>query len=165
MQSIQIDTDVFTFLQKNAIPLVDTPNTILRRLLGIEEQVKAAQLTSTKDEFDLDQLLRESVKNRRTRAPNANLKTLVSAGFLREGERLFLVDYQDQKIAGCEATVSGPLLSSKGQSSSMSKLAQEQLKKVGFESESVRGPSHWVNAKGVSVGKLWQQFTEQQAKK
>lgn len=155
MQSIQIDDDVFAFLQKNAIPFVDTPNATLRRLLGIEKLV------------DLDQLLKESVENfenRRTRAPNANLKALVSAGFLKDGERLFLVDYQDQKIGGCEATVSGSSLVCKGQIASMSKLAQEHLKKVGFESESVRGPAHWINAKGVSVGKLWQQLKEQQAK-
>jgi hypothetical protein len=35
--SIEIDTDVFEVLKRNAEPLVDTPNTVLRRLLGIED--------------------------------------------------------------------------------------------------------------------------------
>ncbi|CDS52661.1 hypothetical protein [Polaromonas sp. CG9_12] len=91
-------------------------------------------------------------------------KMLVSAGLLKDGEWLFLVDYQDQKIVGYETTVSGSSPVCKGQIASMSKLAQEQLKKVGFENGSVRGPAHWINAKGVSVGKLRQQLTEQQAK-
>lgn len=30
---IEIDDEVFDFLQKNAVPLLDTPNTVLRRLL------------------------------------------------------------------------------------------------------------------------------------
>ncbi len=35
MPKIDIDQDVFEFLQKNAIPFVDTPNTVLKRLLKI----------------------------------------------------------------------------------------------------------------------------------
>lgn len=35
MPKIDIDQDVFEFLQKKAIPFVDTPNTVLKRLLKI----------------------------------------------------------------------------------------------------------------------------------
>lgn len=35
MPKIDVDQDVFEFLQKNAIPFVDTPNTVLKRLLKI----------------------------------------------------------------------------------------------------------------------------------
>ena len=35
---IRIDDDVFQCLQKQAVPLVDTPNDVLRRLLGLEKQ-------------------------------------------------------------------------------------------------------------------------------
>ncbi len=36
MTKIDIDQEVFELLQKNAIPFVDTPNTVLRRLLKID---------------------------------------------------------------------------------------------------------------------------------
>ena len=35
MTKIDVDQEVFEFLQNNAIPFVDTPNTVLRRLLKI----------------------------------------------------------------------------------------------------------------------------------
>jgi hypothetical protein len=35
MIQIEIDQEVFDFLQENAKPFVDTPNTVLRKLLGI----------------------------------------------------------------------------------------------------------------------------------
>ncbi len=35
---IRIDDDVFQYLQRQAVPLVDTPNDVLRRLLGLEKQ-------------------------------------------------------------------------------------------------------------------------------
>ncbi|MFF6867282.1 hypothetical protein [Streptomyces sp. NPDC012450] len=36
-RSIEIDDDVFAFLQRHSEPLVDTPNTVLRRLLLSDE--------------------------------------------------------------------------------------------------------------------------------
>ena len=33
MQTIEVDDEVFQFLQRQAVPLVDTPNSVLRRLL------------------------------------------------------------------------------------------------------------------------------------
>jgi hypothetical protein len=32
---VELDQEIFEFLQTNAVPLVDTPNTVLRRLLGL----------------------------------------------------------------------------------------------------------------------------------
>ncbi|MEK7207367.1 MAG: hypothetical protein AAB134_05730 [Pseudomonadota bacterium] len=46
----------------------------------------------------------------------------------------------------------------------MSNLAQELLKKVGFKIDSVRGPSHWVTAKNMSIKDLWHQLMDKQAK-
>ena len=37
---IEIDDDVFEFLQKRAVPFVDSPNSILRRLLLKDRAVK-----------------------------------------------------------------------------------------------------------------------------
>jgi hypothetical protein len=72
------------------------------------------------------------------------------------------VDYQGKRI-GPEASVTGTaLLQYKGQHDTMSHLAQELLKNVGFGSNSVRGPAHWVTAKNISVKDLWQQLQEKQ---
>jgi Mrr N-terminal domain len=36
--NIRVDQDVYSFLKDQAEPFVDTPNSVLRRLLGLEEQ-------------------------------------------------------------------------------------------------------------------------------
>ncbi|MDP6348963.1 MAG: hypothetical protein QF573_04445 [Chloroflexota bacterium] len=36
MPTIRIDDDVYAHLQEHATPLTDTPNSVLRRLLGLE---------------------------------------------------------------------------------------------------------------------------------
>lgn len=161
MHSIQIDEDVFAVLQRHAKPFVDSPNTTLRRLLSIEPQKPLLNAKPADDE--LEQLLRESMESRRTKAPKADLRVLIRTGVLREGERLYLVDYQGQRVPQQEAVIAGGMLAFKGQHYTMSNLAQELLKKVGFKSSSVRGPSHWANAKGVNITVLWQQWTEKQA--
>jgi len=40
MPNIRIDRDVYETLQKGAEPFVDTPNTVLRRLLGLDSSAK-----------------------------------------------------------------------------------------------------------------------------
>lgn len=163
MHTIKVDDEVFAMLQKNARPFVDSPNTALRKLLGL--RVNGAAPEGSEAAADpLEDLYQDAMANRRTKAAKANLKVLVRAGLLRNGERLYLVDYQGKRV-GPEASVTGtPLLEYKGQHDTMSHLAQEHLKKVGFKSDSVRGPAHWVTAKNVSVKDLWQQFQDKQAK-
>jgi hypothetical protein len=47
MPVIRVDDDVFGALQKRAVPLVDTPNSILRRVLGLDRSGKRDGRTST----------------------------------------------------------------------------------------------------------------------
>jgi len=42
-ESIEIDDDVFVLLKRNAEPFVDTPNTVLRRMLGIDSNGSIAR--------------------------------------------------------------------------------------------------------------------------
>jgi hypothetical protein len=44
--SIDVDDDVFELLKQHAEPLVDTPNTVLRRLLGIAHSAVRARSSS-----------------------------------------------------------------------------------------------------------------------
>ncbi len=48
MTKIDVDQEVFEFLQKNAIPFVDTPNTVLRRLLKIGKSDSAKTTKGTR---------------------------------------------------------------------------------------------------------------------
>ena len=40
MQSIEVDSEVFEYLKKKAEPFVDTPNSVLRRILKIDKEDK-----------------------------------------------------------------------------------------------------------------------------
>ncbi len=84
-------------------------------------------------------------------------------GLLRKDEELFLVDCRER--LQFKATISSGGLLYDGQHYSMSDLARQLLKKVGYESDSVRGPSHWVNGRGVSVKELWQQLLDKRSHK
>ncbi|MCH8536061.1 MAG: hypothetical protein LAT51_13405 [Flavobacteriaceae bacterium] len=50
MKKIDVDDQVFSFLQKQAIPFEDTPNTVLRRLLFEKENKPRSNLKSDKIE-------------------------------------------------------------------------------------------------------------------
>lgn len=103
----------------------------------------------------------KSQRHRAQRAARAELLPLVEAGLLRNGEVLFLLDYQRNRVPKAQAVVSGSLLNFDGRHATMSNLAQELLSKVGFESRSVRGPAHWVNENGVTILDLWRQYLKE----
>ena len=168
MQTIEIDADVFTHLQKNARPFIDTPNSTLRRLLRIETPTVQPPIKSpSSSDADLEALLEESlaVASARTKAPKADLQMLVQKGFLKNGQKLHLIDYQGSGVQKISATVSGADLTYNGQRYSMSDLAQQLLKKVGFKSNAVRGPAHWATDEGMTVKDLWQQYLVSLSKK
>lgn len=169
MESIKIDGDVFTHLQKHARPFVDTPNSTLRRLLGIDTGVSATGMKKplTGADTELDGLLAESLAKAgsRSKAPKADLEVLVKNGFLRNGQKLYLVDYQGNRVQKFSVVISRGDVIFNSQRYSMSNLAQELLASVGFKSNSVRGPAHWVTDDGKSIKDIWQQYLDQNAKK
>ncbi len=169
MEAIKIDSDVFAHLQKHARPFVDTPNSTLRRLLGVDTAVNTASLKKTPAAADaeLEELLAESLAaaSSRSKAPKADLEVLVKKGLLQNGQKLYLVDYQSNRVQKLFAVISGGDVIYNNQRYSMSNLAQERLVNVGFKSNSVRGPAHWVTDNGVSIKDLWQQHLDQCSKK
>lgn len=169
MEKIEIDDEVYSCLQKNARPFVDTPNTTLRRLLGIDTTTPISpQVTaSTAAEQAIQELITESqaYKSKRSKAPKADMRLLIEKGVLRNGQKLFLVDYQNNRVQKFTADVSGSDLFYQGQRYSMSNLAQELLTKVGFTSNAVRGPAHWVTDDGKKILDLWQQYLDDVARK
>jgi len=151
MRTIEIDDEVFAYLQRKAIPYVETPNLTLRRLFNLNGRKPPENILN-------DQPLQTKQKKRKK--PKANLSTLVKNGLLNEGQTLFLYDYHGNKIDGYEATVSGKQLSRGGKTLSMSDLAKICLQEIGYKSDSVRGPAHWNNSDGISVLELWRQYLE-----
>lgn len=169
MKSIEVDSDVFSHLQKHARPFIDTtPNSILRRLLGIGSDDPSSKQTTTPPNAipDLDSLYEEAIRTARSRskAPKADLKVLLKSGLLKNGDKLCLVDYQGNKVKKFVAVILDADLIYDGQRYAMSNLAQKLLSEMGFKSKSVRGPAHWATSDGQSVRDLWQQHIDNDSK-
>ncbi len=184
MQRFDVDDEVVEAVWQlaKARPF-ETFNSALRRVLRLNGDAELAEPLATDsalapvepDEMHpsgeeatnpLEELLNEALAARpRSKAPKADLRELVGAGLLRNGEELFLVDYHGARLQQFKATISSGGLLFKGHHYSMSDLARDLLKKVGYQSDSVRGPAHWSNAKGATVKDLWQQLLGKRAQK
>jgi hypothetical protein len=145
MKTIEIDDEVYAFLQNQAIPFVETnPNLVLRRLLLKKETVP-----------------KESVKTpARTgshkKAPKADLGKLVAYGLLKEGQRLYF-NYKGTALSKrYEAKVSGNCLLYEGKRCKMSPVVKMILEQEGqvIPSGAYRGPDYWYNSDGISVRQL-----------
>ena len=149
MKTIEIDDEVFAYLQSNAIAYLETPNLTLRRLFNLNGKTSSGGIPK-------GQTTQSECKGKRQ--PGAKLLPLIKSGLLQEGQTLFLHDYRGRRIEGYEAIISGKSLLRNGEPFSMSSLAQISLEKEGFTSKSVRGPEHWCNSDGISIKKLWNHF-------
>jgi hypothetical protein len=154
---IDIDEEVFGHLQSHAVAYVETPNDTLRRLLGV-----GVSLPEAPAEHTIAPSLVVSARPAARKRAKANLGTLIRAGLLRNGQKLFLHDYSGNKVRGAEATIAGDAVwpTDRRRAYSMSDLAQELLKAEGYHSDSVRGPSHWYTHDGKSVTQLWGEYLE-----
>ena len=146
MKTIEIDDEVFAYLQSNAIAYLETPNLTLRRLFNLNGKISSGGILKGQGPQSED---------KRRKQPKANLRKLIEHGLLQEGQTLFLHDYRGRRIEGYEAIISGKSLLRNGEPFSMSSLAQISLEKEGFTSKSVRGPERWCNSDGISVTELW----------
>lgn len=153
MKTIEIDDELFGYLQSKAIAFVETPNLTLRRLLLGD---KSKPVSSQNSALITRKNTKKTSKYRKQ--PKTNLLKLIEAGLLKEGQVLYLYDYQGNKVKGYEAIISGKNLLWNNELFSMSELAKELLKDIGFSSESVRGPAFWRNSDGISVKNLWKQY-------
>ncbi len=52
MPTIRIDNDVYSWLKSQAIPFEDTPNSVLRKLAGLDKNTNAETTTVTKEKGD-----------------------------------------------------------------------------------------------------------------
>jgi len=146
MREIEIDDEVYAYLQSQAIPFEElSPNATLRRLL----------ITNKKSSISGKTNLQKYPQNKRTKQRKTNLLLLIKSGLLKEGQKLYLRDYNNNIIENYEAEISGKSLLRNGATFSMSELAKIGLKEKGFTSDSVQGPARWYNSDSISVLKLW----------
>jgi predicted CopG family antitoxin len=153
MKTIKIDNEVYAYLQKKAIAFEEDPNDVLRRIFSLN-QVNTLQKSSS-----------EHIKNPRKphKQPVTNLKELISAKILAEGQKLIL-RHSGKKFPDYTATISGKRLIWQGQRYSMSDLAGKAIETIGLDGKSIRGPLFWFTENGISVKELWEQYLRMQGK-
>ena len=145
MKTIEIDDEVYSFLQQKAIAYEETPNLTLRRILVLNKRKNISYNSKIK-------------KDRKK--PKTNLLELINAGKLHENQILFLYDYRGNKIEGISAKISNGSLIYEDLSYSMSELAKILLKQNGYESDSVRGPAFWFTEQGESIKDIWGRYLD-----
>lgn len=179
MIKIDIDQKLYSFLQENAIPYVETPNDTLKRLLNI---IGKPELSQDKIEsrdmllFDKNHGMVSSSKRRsfltkdsmkysskvkyhtvRTKRERTDLGVLVEERLLVEGQILFMTNYKGEIIKDEFATIKGGKLLYKYKEYSMSRLAKEILIKNDYSPSAIRGPKMWKTEEGVTIMELWLQ--------
>jgi hypothetical protein len=147
MRKIEVDDEVYGWLEKQVQGFGETPNAVLRRLLGIGVNTARPSTSPL-----------AGSKSSRGKAPKTDLKKLVRAKMLSEGQLLYFHDYQGKKVNGIQARLNGNKLEHKGRLYSMSALTRDVMKSQGYENESYRGPQFWYTAAGISVKDLWDEY-------
>ena len=138
---IEVDEDVYGYLQERAIAYIEDPNMTLRRLLGLDKN----QIEGTR------------VKIIGRKKQKTDPLILIKNGFLEDGQTLYLHDFSGNRLP-YQARLSRNRLVWEGNDYSMSKLASTLLKKEGYKSNEVQGPARWFTDNGVSILQLWEQY-------
>ena len=150
MKTIEIDDQVYAFLQNKAKPFEETtPNQVIRRLLGLNKQAIKTEM-----------IVKPGPRPTGGKAPKANLKVLIQNGILREGQCLFL-NYKGRAFSKkYQAEIRQGKLLYKEQIYTMSSLVKEILEAegAGIPSKAYRGPEYWCTSQGDSIRDLWDDF-------
>lgn len=165
MHVLRVDDEVFAALEKRARPFVDTPNSTLRRILRLDPRKPMdVRGTTAHRGVEMEALLDEATfgaRGARRRAAKVDLEVLVRRRTLRDGDRLWLVDFRGERVGRHEAVLDSGRLRFGGKLHSMSSLARRLLAGAGITRGNVRGPAHWADAKGRTVLQLWHRVRPQ----
>ncbi|HPR90092.1 MAG TPA: hypothetical protein PLD93_01525 [Synergistaceae bacterium] len=151
MRHIEIDEEVFKYLQSHALPFVETPNDTLRRLFGVN-----------KTRSDSEKPIAVRPVSFRMKRQKTRLSQLTKSGVLREGQKLILHDHRKNPVPGIEAFIRGDRLEWKGSTYSMTALAKKHLREIcHYQSPEVQGPAHWYTEANERVFDLWKKYLEE----
>ncbi len=149
MKTIEIDDDVFAYLQSQAIPYYEsTLNHVIRRLLKLPKKVPQKETFKTQP------------RKSNGKARKADLAKLVQSGRLREEQELFF-NAKGKKLSNeYKAEISGNHLFYQNKIYTMSRLVAEIFDQegCGIPSKSYRGPEYWYTSNGISVRTLWEDY-------
>lgn len=152
MKNIEIDDEVYAYLQSKAVPFQEkNPNDVIRRLLGIKS--KPVKVVSTPPPTNLNG----------SKAPQANILKLVELGKLKEGQTLSF-SYKGRSLSKkYTAKIVGNKLNYQDELFTMSGLVDFILENegMGIPSRRYRGPIYWFTADGISVSQLWRQYLKE----
>lgn len=149
---IYIDKDVFNFLQSKAKAYIETPNDTLRRLFGLDSNIKSEEVFST-----------ENIN--RKKSPKTNLNELIRVNLICDGQKLYFLDYKSNRVENEFAIVTNNKLKYKGSLYSMSNLAQRLLVENEYKDTKVRGPKHWETEEGITIMELWAKYLKNKENK
>lgn len=187
MPTIEIDDDVLAHIEAHASGFSATPNSVLRRLLGMDGGTVRPDRQGCSDHTGQGgpggfgaggpNGWGPSAPNRffgkggrggpgrfggpprpRMRQPRASLSTLVTAGILKEGQKLILKDFKGEPVPEVEAEVKDGQVWFGDRNWAMSKLAGRELGRRGYGSPAFRGPNHWFTEDGRSIRELWEEY-------
>lgn len=150
MKTIEIDDEVYAYLQRMTIPYYEpTLNHVIRRLLELPKKVPQKETFKT-----------PTRKLNGTKTRKADLAKLVQSGRLQEGQKLVLINKGKRLSKEYMAEISGNRLLYQNKIYTMSKLVAEIFDQegCGIPSKSYRGPGYWHTSNGTSVRKLWEDY-------
>lgn len=151
MRHIEIDEDVFKYLQEHAPAYTETPNDTLRRLLGLNKGKTLAARPVAPNAISF-----------RLKRPKTRLSQLTKSGILNEGQKLILHDHKGNPVPGVEAHIRGDKLLCNGVIDSMSSLAKKYMReKCNYKSPEFQGPALWFTESNESVFDLWKKYLEE----
>ena len=100
---VDLDPDVFEYLRSNAEPFVDTPNTVLRRLLGLNGASAEPAVAPSAVPFPQPARERKTATPKKKGAKAARARTRAAAGTLLPEERYEMPLLQALVDAGGQA--------------------------------------------------------------
>ena len=157
MRSILVDDEIYSKLINNIREFGESPNHVLRRLLGLKDiSVEHGQTVELNRDFPIE------VESANTRAMRTKLSLLTAAGYLRDGQKVYLYS-QDLSKQLCVAFVDGDYLVKNNKKYSMSALALKMFKANGHNVKAVRGPAYWFVGEeddDPSIAELWAKYLE-----
>lgn len=157
MIKIEIDQKLYSFLQKKAIPFVETPNDTLKRLLNFNSKPRFS---------DEKRVSKQMYHTKRIKRPRTNLHILVEVGLLEEGQEIYMTNYsgniiKDKKTGENErAIIKNGKIYYNNDDKSLSSAAKIILMKNGYSPDAIRGPKMWKTNDGKSIMELWNQYLD-----
>ena len=145
MLKIEIDEEVFAYLQSRAVAFVEKPNDTLRRIFGLNKNKSMYTGANTKP----------SIKRKKRKT---DINELIRAGLLNDGQRVHFRDYGGNKLKNSDTNISPSGILYQGKTYAMSEIAKLLLNQAGYTTSSVRGPAHCFTENGISIKNLWDKY-------